>query len=506
MRRNALPPYVVGSVVATAALSVAYAASTTITSNADFNKSDLEDNVSVNSNQLSVTTLDNTYGDWYRRDYDGVDWGLELQKSATSGIWATDVCLPTTSFPIDTLVGGVTYRTGTLNGSHLLLDNVDLPINDTEITEIRFLTHGARTADTVNVTAPQADYTVTVGRVSGGDVTFTIPIASAADSNRTASGAGSAAGSSWSTTAWNALTAENTDECRGNFGNEVVLTMPGGSVVDNIHVDYQASDETTDDDTVAGESWLGGPFALVTDAIQSDIEADFTWRATYQSSTQVSQAINAGGNVVWHRVSWNTSNLTGTGSDVFLRVRCGDNSGGGNSLLNNELKGSDAQGINTWYPDVSGPGIPMNGASSVNIPTCTGQYIQYELEFYPEFDVSPIIQDITFTYNPDLDGDGEVAETGLAGFTVDCDDSDPDLNHADADSDGFNTCQTTNPDCDDTDPLIKPGAAVSGSDVADGIDRNCDGREECYRDQDNDNYTSTTVQAENGSPNMLCDG
>ena len=61
---------------------------------------------------------------------------------------------------------------------------------------------------------------------------------------------------------------------------------------------------------------------------------------------------------------------------------------------------------------------------------------------------------------PDVDGDGENA-------CLDCDDTNPALNHTDVDGDGVDTCSN---DCDDGDPRNYPG----NQEVCDGQDNDCD--------------------------------
>ena len=108
---------------------------------------------------------------------------------------------------------------------------------------------------------------------------------------------------------------------------------------------------------------------------------------------------------------------------------------------------------------------------------------------------------------PDNDGDGypfegAVVRTCLAekeGFVLvvslddqiyDCDDTDSSVSPADADGDGFGTCDTENFDCDDTDPNVSP----SQTEICDMIDTNCDGvlneglPTTHYLDQDGDGY------------------
>jgi len=105
------------------------------------------------------------------------------------------------------------------------------------------------------------------------------------------------------------------------------------------------------------------------------------------------------------------------------------------------------------------------------------------------------------------------AETAADGIDQDCDGGD--LCFIDADNDGYRPDDTasvvsldldcedagealaTDPigDCDDADGTVHPGA---GEGVDDGVDQDCDGRELCYIDADNDGYrpdATTTVES-----------
>ena len=82
----------------------------------------------------------------------------------------------------------------------------------------------------------------------------------------------------------------------------------------------------------------------------------------------------------------------------------------------------------------------------------------------------------------DRDGDGYRTNERLASADADCDD--PEEAYA----------TDPSPDCDDFDEDTYPGAFEV---IADGADQNCDGKERCYRDVDDDGYRVTdTVLSE----------
>ena len=117
-----------------------------------------------------------------------------------------------------------------------------------------------------------------------------------------------------------------------------------------------------------------------------------------------------------------------------------------------------------------------------------------------------IDEGVTNTYYADFDSDGygnplESVQAcskplGYIDNATDCDDTDASLNPADADSDGYSTCDN---DCDDTSSVMNPNRSKS----CDGLDNNCDGNVDegvtntYYADLDQDSYgdVSVSVQA-----------
>ena len=107
--------------------------------------------------------------------------------------------------------------------------------------------------------------------------------------------------------------------------------------------------------------------------------------------------------------------------------------------------------------------------------------------------------------------------TELAGDEIDQNCDNLEICFADADEDGYrHETNTVGPtanlactgvgqalasvtvDCDDTDNAVNGGGAEI---VADGLDQNCDGVDDCYRDNDDDNYGSNSVFT---SDNISC--
>ena len=151
-----------------------------------------------------------------------------------------------------------------------------------------------------------------------------------------------------------------------------------------------------------------------------------------------------------------------------------------------------ATGCDAWYVDSDGDGQ----GSSTTLCLCE-----------PE---APYLEETTGDCD-DSDGAINSAATEIVGDEVDQNCDGVETCYADLDNDDYRTdstrtstdtdCRDTKEaravdadgDCDDTDEDINPGATeITG----DGVDQNCDGKETCYADADNDDYrTSTTVSS-----------
>jgi MYXO-CTERM domain-containing protein len=512
MRRIAVPT----SIVVTSVLSaVALAATETVTSTSQFNTGNTITNVSVSGNEIQLNNVVNLSGEFYRKPYDGgVTWGLELQKDDDGGgIWTDDLCLDDAdnTFPSDVEVIGDTafrmgpYQSGGVAQTIASGETIGV-LGGNELTTIEFLTHGARGPAGTEDSA----YLVILDLDGGDTAEFTVDIHSASNATRAPGGSGTLNGTgtfgSWSTDRYTGFTSNGGAECAGDEGDHVTITLPAGTIVDAITFTYPDAADATN-------PWLGGPFALSTDGTEADIENDFQYRGSYESSNSINDAVDGGGNTIWYSVDWDAT-ITGD-NDVFLRVRCGSNTvtTGNNTLTNNELKAEDG---GTPGPDEWQSYIDMRTATPpVRFNDCTGTHLMYQLEFYAEFDPAnrPSVQELRFLHNPDHDEDGYPQEIVSGHPTpVDCDDTDEQLNWEDRDGDSFNTCQPVNPDCDDDPALnpdagnINPGVVPDATDVGDGVDVNCDDREECFFDEDQDTWGVNDIRPENGAtPNLTCD-
>lgn len=159
---------------------------------------------------------------------------------------------------------------------------------------------------------------------------------------------------------------------------------------------------------------------------------------------------------------------------------------------------SDSGDVNIWYQDLDGD---TYGNPSVYVNACykPNGYVQNSTDCDDsDAGVSPADIEICDALNVDEDCNGK------------SDDADPNLNvstavlyYVDTDQDSFGKLGSVglrrcdNPsttstkyslvatDCDDNDSFINPSAKEI---VGDGVDQNCDTKETCYKDTDNDGY------------------
>ncbi|MCB9675143.1 MAG: hypothetical protein H6737_08495 [Alphaproteobacteria bacterium] len=489
-------------VASVASLAVAYAATVSHVVTADF--ADAQDpsstNVTTAGAGVEVATLTNLNGRWYRGYYDGgTTWQLELEKDEPEDAsWVGDACLTTAANSWSNsefaTVNGTIFRTGladddTGNLELTVADNevIDMPGASLRTSTIKILTHGARGS------GADANYTFIIDRATGANLNVVVPVAGADVTGAARNDAGTSDGVAWSTQNASGFVGNvgGDANCLGNGGDVITLTLPANTDVVDITVQYPL--ET---DGGSPTEWLGGPLAMTVNTTETEVETEYTWRGTYITSDSATPsgdtAISASpfeSNAIWYQVDW-TDDFTGSGaSDVFLYVRCGSDTNNNNTIENSEWRADDGSAGGTWQ----GPIDVATASPPIDIADCTGDFFQYRLEFYPEFDISPFIDDFFIDYLPDVDGDGYPAEAGPGYPTVDCNDNDANLTPADADGDGFSTCAN---DCNDTPGAgasIFPGALLANADVDDGIDRDCDGFDECFRDQDGDGYGSTTI-------------
>ncbi|MEZ4318126.1 MAG: MopE-related protein [Myxococcota bacterium] len=500
MRRNVVRLAIPVGVASVATLAVAYAATVSQTATPDFSdaQSASSTNVTTAGGGVAVATVEVLSDPWYRGFYDGSNWQLDLEKDEPEDArWVGDACLPTgtNSFhsSVFTTKGGYDFRTGLAaddtNSLELAIaagEVIDMPGSSLRTTEVRFLTHGARGA------GAGASYTFVIDRATGTDLDVVVPIVDAMSSGGGRSNAsGTSDGVGWATTSITGFVGDTgTDpDCRGNGADLIVLTLPANTDVVDITVDYL-------DGSGAETDWLGGPIAMSVDTTQAEVDSEFTWRGTYRTSDSATAsgetAISAAAfetNAIWYSFDWDDS-FTGAGnSDVFLRVRCGNDTNGNNTIAGTEWKDQDGGTAGAWQ----GPFNLRTASAPIDIADCTGDFFQYELDFYPEFNVSPFIDNVRIRYLADVDEDGWPAETGPGYPTADCDDTDAALNHDNTDGDAVSSCGG---DCDDNNPNAYPGKLPVAGDVDDGIDINCDGFDECFQDQDGDGYGRTTIVAD----------
>jgi len=198
--------------------------------------------------------------------------------------------------------------------------------------------------------------------------------------------------------------------------------------------------------------------------------------------------------------------------------------------VDNDCNGTVDDGLlSDYYLDSDGDGYGAGTAVSTCSPasgyvTVSGDCDDADLLVYPgaaevcndtDDDCDGVSDDGLTEYawyvDDDGDGFGDASQVvwdcsrpdGTVADGTDCDDSDSAVTdgltwYADTDNDGFGNPLDTvwecapphgyiadNTDCDDTEASVQPGAPEL---AGDGIDQDCDGREDCYVDADDDGY------------------
>ncbi len=171
---------------------------------------------------------------------------------------------------------------------------------------------------------------------------------------------------------------------------------------------------------------------------------------------------------------------------------CNDSDGGINpdeNELTGDREDSDCDGFESCFDDVDDDGF---GTNTVHLSTSV------DCDLANESRVNTDCDDADPLTNPDA------VEVVADGKDQTCDGFEE--CYADDDGDGFAgdiatalsvslTCtgpgiSATIDDCDDVDPTINPGALET---VADGVDQDCDGVEDCYEDLDSDGFGSAVI-------------
>ena len=164
---------------------------------------------------------------------------------------------------------------------------------------------------------------------------------------------------------------------------------------------------------------------------------------------------------------------------------------------------SDCDGVELCYVDADDDGHPLSTTVSTAASDCmaSGEGTAAELAAVGQDDCD----DTDATVNPGAtDAEGDVVDADCDGMEICYVDGDDDGSPLSAtvtssDSDCADSGEGTaaelsaagQDDCDDADATVSPGAT---EDVGDGVDQDCDGREICYQDVDDDGApTSDTV-------------
>ncbi|MCB9689546.1 MAG: hypothetical protein H6735_31200 [Alphaproteobacteria bacterium] len=478
-------------------------------------------NITV-GNSLTLTSVDTTVDGWYRHPWDDATWEEQLDKDGSVPFSEADLCLADADNPAlgsDTVtVNGTDYRTGPHVERRTGTDYVAtvardtpiaLPTGTTLVDEIRFLTSGSHIL-------PRS-YTLRFHYNDVGTPTADVVIPIAVDTNTASRNA--------TTTEYvitgisGSLTHDTGNaDCGGDGGDEVVVFNPNPGLevtdIEFVYIDQADAD--------AANGWLSGPFAVTLVTTQLDYDTTYLYDGLWTAATSTANAPDAGNNAIFHQMTW-TATIP-AGSEINIYLTCGNDTSGNNNLEAGELAPVRKYSLSQL-------------TSPYDLPvTCTGRYLQYQVEIIETFSGNPSLAQIAFVYDDDADQDG----FGAAGATgpADCNDGNASINptatevagnnvdencdnrvqcYTDGDNDGdrLGTVFTTNPgdtnctganeglatdpiDCNDSDPAIRSGATEIPGDQ---VDQNCDTQELCYVDGDNDGDRNTTTVV---SPNLSC--
>jgi hypothetical protein len=511
-----------GSWVVWCALTTARAGSETHSVAADWSSYTLKDNVYTGGNALELDDLVNEVDGWYRNTWTPTAWP-EAQASKDDGTWfaSLDLCYldaSNTSFrgPV-TKVGGHDFRTGphvptnylaTIAGGMVL----DLP-SGAAAQKVRALIGGSRLG--------QRDLTVRFYYSDGTNASVAVPIPVDTVLGAARNGVGlnysrvGVSGLSTSTTAPADADGSGGSDCANNGADSVEVTNPQpAKTIESISFHYPDYNSNT-----ASSGWLGGPLAV--SLLEVDYDTLYTYRGLWESPITASQSVDAGSNALFYEISWN-ADVPGS-SQIYLDASCGNNTDGDAQLEPTELSSFAALELLT---DTS-PYEP--------VAPCVGRYLTYQVEIVDSFESYPRLDDVTFSFDPDADGDGYGAEGAVT--ARDCNDTNAqvspgaaeiagnnqddncdgtELCYVDADNDGARhgtatvvstdtDCNDANEglvtdlvDCNDNNASIRPGATEI---VGDDVDQDCNNHDRCYLDSDHDTYGSTTLRDAVG---LLC--
>ncbi len=162
---------------------------------------------------------------------------------------------------------------------------------------------------------------------------------------------------------------------------------------------------------------------------------------------------------------------------------------------------SNCDGLETCYADADNDNYRTSTTVSSTDSDCSDSGEALSSDTSGDCDdadsaINPAASEVCDGEDNDCDGYTDTADTSVDSSTVgtyyDDDDSD---GYGDA-SDSTRSCSlptgyvTNDDDCNDASASINPGATET---TGDGTDSNCDGRETCYADADNDSYRTTTT-------------